>query len=394
MSTMMNRKDWLKSSGTLVAGGISMLSTGMISRNRSVEQIKKDLRSSRKFVSDRDFMRTFPEDFGAIRLMANENPWGPSPKAKEAIIKATEQGNRYPILIYESFLKRIAEYEKVEVEQLMLTPGSSGVLTGAGIYFTSLGGNIVTADPSYSDMPDFAESLGAEVRWVPLNDEFKLDLKAMEDKVDGNTKVVYICNPNNPTGTKLDTRELKEFCKRVSKKTHIFVDEAYLDYQDDPLAESMMPLVREGYNITVAKTFSKLYGFAGMRIGYAVSSPEMIKNLDNNARGFYGISMLALEGANAAFQETEFLDHAKKQTIASREYLYSVLEKEGYEYIPSHTNFVMFPIRMSGDRFVQEIWKRGVAVRNWEFNNQQWCRVSIGKMESMEAFATAFKQIS
>ena len=394
MSTMMNRKEWLKNSGTLMAGGISLLSAGVIPRVRSVKEIKRDLRSSRKFVSDREFMRIFPEDFGAIRLMANENPWGPSPKVKEAIAETIEDGNIYPITTFENFLKKIADYEKVKPEQVLLSPGSSTVLTGAGIYFTSLGGNIVTADPSYADMPDFAESLGCEVRWVPLNDEFKLDLPAMEAKVDENTSAIYICNPNNPTGTKLEPAELKAFCKRVSEKTHVFVDEAYLDYQDDPMAESMMDLVREGYNITVAKTFSKIYGLAGVRIGYAVSSPEMIKNLDNNCRGFFGISMLALVAADTGFLEQDFLSYAKKETIASREYLYSVLKGEGYEYIDSHTNFVMFPINMQGGRFVQEMWKRGVAVRNWEFNNKQWCRVSIGKMESMEAFATAFKQIS
>ena len=129
-------------------------------------------------------------------------------------------------------------------------------------------------------------------------------------------------------------------------------------------------------------------------MGYAVSGKDMIEKLKSTTRSHQSLTVTALSGASEAFQETEFLYSIKKKTSESREYLYSILRKEGYEYIPSSTNFVMFPINMEGERFVQEMWKRGVGVRSWEFNNQNWCRVSLGTMENMQFFEKAFKQIS
>tara|TARA_R110000868_G_scaffold304437_9_gene565109 strand:+ start:20881 stop:22056 length:1176 start_codon:yes stop_codon:yes gene_type:complete len=391
----MNRKEWIKSGGALLAGGISMATLGFAPKERNIEEIKRNLKSSRKFVSDQDFLKTLPIDEPKIiRLMANENPFGPSPKAKEAFIKALEKGYQYSFREGEAFVDRIAYQENVKVENVLMTAGSSDVLTACGIYYTKMGGNIISGDPSYSDMPSFAEELGAEVRWVPLTSEYKLDLKAMEAKIDENTKLVYLVNPNNPTATILETEELKSFCKRVSKKATVFIDEAYIEYLDDPDTASMISLVGEGYDVIVARTFSKLYGFAGLRMGYAIASKENIEILYNNCRGFMGITGPTIAAADAAYLDMEFLNSAKTKTFESKEYLYKVLEAEGYSYIPSSANFVMFPLNMKGPRFSQEMGKRGVAVRNWQFNDKQWCRVSIGTMPQMEAFAKAFQQIS
>ena len=324
-------------------------------RLKSINDIKISLKSSRKFVSDFDFMRTMPSDKNIIRLMANENPWGPSKRATDAILSSVKEGNRYAFSLIDNLKTKIAKYENISLDQILLSPGSSNILTGAAIYNYQIGGNIIAADPSYSDMPDFAEEIGCEVRWVPLDSEFKLDLDAMEKNIDENTSMVYICNPNNPTGTKLKTSELRDFCVRTSRYTN---------------------------------------GMAGIRMGYAVSGKDMIEKLKSTTRSHQSLTVTALSGASEAFQETEFLYSIKKKTSESREYLYSILRKEGYEYIPSSTNFVMFPINMEGERFVQEMWKRGVGVRSWEFNNQDWCRVSLGTMENMQFFEKAFKQIS
>lgn len=390
----MNRKEWFKNSGIYLAGGLSIFSGEIMPRLKSINDIKTSLKSSRKFVSDFDFMRTMPNDKNIIRLMANENPWGPSKKAIDAILSSVKEGNRYAFSLIDNLKTKIAEYENVSPDQILLSPGSSNILTGAAIYNYQIGGNIVAAEPSYSDMPDFAEEIGCEVRWVPLDSEFKLDLDAMENNIDENTSMIYICNPNNPTGTKLKTSKLRDFCVKTSQYTNVFVDEAYLEYQDNPKAESMIDLVNKGLNITILRTFSKVYGMAGIRIGYAVSSKDMIEKLKSTTRSHQSLTVTALSGASEAFQETEFLYSIKKKTNESREYLYSILRKEGYEYIPSSTNFVMFPINMEGERFVQEMWKRGVGVRSWEFNNQNWCRVSLGTMENMRFFEKAFKQIS
>ena len=156
---------------------------------------------------------------------------------------------------------------------------------------------------------------------------------------------------------------------------------------------TVIDLVKAGNNIIVARTFSKLYGFAGLRIGYAIAPKAILDNLElYNSEA--SLSHLSVQAALAAFEDKEYLKSALEKTLASREYLYSVLKAEGYEYIPSSANFVMFPIKMEGKRFSEEMMKRGVSIRHWKFSDKNWCRVSIGTMDEMKAFAEAFKQIS
>ena len=174
----------------------------------------------------------------------------------------------------------------------------------------------------------------------------------------------------------------------------VFVDEAYIDYLPDPQAATMIDMVKKGSNIIVARTFSKLYGFAGMRCGYIIGQPETISALSKYTPGAMNLNALTVAAAAVAYQETDFLQDALKKTIASKEYLYSVLKKEGYTYIPSSANFVMFPIKMDGRKFSDEMSKRGVGVRFWKMNGMDYCRISIGRMDEMEAFAEAFKQLS
>jgi len=227
-----------------------------------------------------------------------------------------------------------------------------------------------------------------------LTSEYKLDLDAMEKAVDDNTVLVYVCNPNNPTATVVDNAKLRSFVERVSKKVTVFVDEAYIDYLPDPQGTTLIPMVNNGTNVIIARTFSKLYGFAGLRLGYVATQPEIIKKLGLYTEASMSISTTTLQAAIASYQDRTFLDAALQKTIASKEYLYSVLKKEGYTYVPSSTNFVLFPIKMDGKQFTDEMMKRSVGVRFWKFNNQDWCRVSIGRMDEMEAFAAAFKELS
>jgi len=328
------------------------------------------------------------------RLFANENPFGPSEKAKKAIEEALPTAYQYPMRSMGDLTEKIANFEKVPQEKILLASGSSPLLMAAALYYGKPGSNIITGDPSYADLPSKAEKMGVKINRVPLTSEFKLDLDAMEKAIDANTTLVYICNPNNPTATVVDNARLKAFCERVSKKVTIFIDEAYIDYLPDPQGTTLIPMVNTGANIIVARTFSKLYGFAGLRAGYVVTQPETIKNLSLYTEASMSITATTLAAALASYQDREFLDGALKKTLASKDYLYEVLKKEGYAYVPSSTNFVIFPIKMEGKQFTDEMMKRGVGVRFWKFNNKEWCRVSIGRMDEMEAFAAAFKEIS
>ncbi len=329
------------------------------------------------------------------RLNANENPFGPSAKAKQAIEEALSQSYQYPFMYARELSQKIADFEGLKNENILLSAGSSALLLAAAHYFSKIAGsNIVTGDPSYEDLPSKATRLNTKWVKVPLTPDYKLDLDAMEKAIDGNTSLVYICNPNNPTATVLDVEKLKDFCDRVSKKVTVFIDEAYIDYLDDPRAVTMISAVKAGKNVIVARTFSKLYGFAGLRVGYLLAQPDMVMKLSMYTEGANSLSTTSLHAAMASYQDRDFLDGALAKTIASKKYLYDVLKKEGYDYVPSSTNFVLFPVKMDARQFVMEMNKRGVGVRSWQFNNKNWCRVSIGRMDEMQAFATAFKELS
>lgn len=383
----MNRRNWMKTSA-LLAGGATLLPGAF---RQATAGAASAVYSST--VREEVLLKEFPNP--KTRLFANENPFGPSEKAKKAIVDAFGKCYQYPFNSLFELQGKIATHEGVSPEQVMLGAGSSPLLRGTALHAARQGGNIITGDPTYEDLPEKATSFKS-VEWikVPLTSEHKLDLDEMEKRINDKTVMVYVCNPNNPTGTQVDTAKLKAFCERVSKKVLVFVDEAYIEYTADPKGTTLVDCVKKGQNVVVARTFSKLYGFAGLRVGYIIGQSEFLKSIEPHTANFECISATSGAAALAAYQETEFLNNALKKTAASKEFLYQVLKKEGYSYIPSTTNFVMFPLNMDALRFTEEMMKRDVGVRPWMFAGKQWCRISIGTMEEMEMFARAFRQIS
>jgi histidinol-phosphate aminotransferase len=180
----------------------------------------------------------------------------------------------------------------------------------------------------------------------------------------------------------------------VSKKTTVLIDEAYIDLVPDPARTTMIPLIKEGYNIIVTRTFSKLYGMAGLRFGYMVAQPDVIKKFSELTASPNAVSATTWAAAEASYLDKPFMKASYDGILASKEYLYGALKKEGYEYIPSGTNFVLFPVREDSKTFVQKMMANGVAVRSWEFDNKHWCRVSIGTMDEMKDFALSLAKIS
>lgn len=411
MSNKISRRQLLRT-GALIAGGLplagSLLSkiqaspifpagngtTGGNILHPGSTGWTEQLRPGSKGWVEQEIALNAPKDLKA-RLFANENPFGPSDKAKKAITDAMTKSYQYPFMYFSDLYQMIADREGIKPENILFGAGSSPLLMAAAMYFSKPGGNIVSGDPSYEDLPTKATRFNEKWVKVPLTADYKLDLDAMEKAVDGNTGLVYICNPNNPTATVVDTEKLRGFCERVSKRVTVFVDEAYIDYLPDPAGTTLVSGVKAGQNIIVARTFSKLHGFAGLRVGYIMAQPEMIKKLEDYTEGPMSISATSLQAAMASYQDKEYLQGALKKTLASKDFLYEVLKKEGYNYIPSSTNFVMFPIKMDGEHFASEMMKRGVGVRSWVLGgSNQWCRVSIGRMDEMEAFAAAFKELS
>lgn len=387
MAQLINRRNWIRTTALFTGSAALFKGSDVLASAPAAPHFPA-------FVSDRQFAAALPPVPLKARLFANENPFGPSDKAKKAIQDAVTNSYQYPFLFTRELSEKIAAFEGLKTENILMGAGSSPLLRAAALLYSKNGGSIVTADPSYDDLPSSAAELGAKIIRVPLDAAGKIDLPAMEKAVAADTRLVYICNPNNPTATVLDTQELKAFCKRVSAKVPVFIDEAYIDYLPDPKAASVIDGVKEGQNIIVARTFSKLYGFAGLRVGYIAAAAPLIETLDKYTSGPNCISAPAVQAALAAYQDREFLASALEKTLASKKYLYDTLGKESYTYIPSSTNFVMFPLKMEGKRFTEEMMKRGVGVRNWKFAGKDWCRVSIGRMDEMQAFAEAFKQLS
>lgn len=414
-----NRRDWLRATA-LFTGGLTILPSmlqGLQAKAAGIAALKDPATSSLQDIpadvispmGDSTVVRTTtasslqadalaePRIPGVLkaRLFANENPFGPSSPAKKAMIESMDSGYQYPFMLLRELEAKICAYEGIDAKMLMTSAGSSPLLLGTALTLLGNGGNIVSADPTYDDLPTRGEKVKATWIKVPLKSDYTHDLDAMEKAIDADTKLVYICNPNNPTGTIVDTAALRAFCERVSKKVPVFVDEAYIDYLPDPAATTLIDSVKKGQNIIIARTFSKVYGLAGLRIGYVIAQPAMIERLGNySATGGYALSLPAITAALASYNDKGYIDEVKKKMVASKQFLYDTLKSEGYTYIPSYTNFVMFPLKMEGQRFVEEMNKRGVGLRNWKLNNQDWCRISIGRMDEMQAFAAAFKELS
>lgn len=389
MSTPFKRRELLKR-GALLTGGFALFNGTLVNKAYAKTFVEKPLAQG-FYSSDFEAYETTPPLIKA-RLLANENPFGPSAKAKKALAEAIETSYQYPFENRKLLEDKILDYEGLKKGQILLAAGSSPLLLASALHFGK--GTIVSATPTYEDLLKHAEQLGTKVVRVPLTADHAYDLDAMEKAIDSSTSLVYICNPNNPTATVTDNAKLKAFCERVSKKTTVFIDEAYIDYLDDPNSVSLIDSIKKGQNIIVARTFSKLYGFAGLRVGYIIAQPEVITKLSMYTPGPMSISATSLAAGVAAYQDKEFLQSSFDNTMLSKKFLYETLKKEGYQYIPSSANFVMFPVKMESKKFAEEMMKRGVGVRSWKFGGGEWCRVSIGLMDEMKAFAVAFKELA
>ena len=387
----MNRRDWLKTTA-LFTGGLTMLPPAL-SQLQAAPAVPV-ASNSPAYANDMAIGPKLPANLKA-RLFANENPFGPSANAKKAIMDSMMTSYQYPIRLIPELEEKICAYEGITPEMLMLSSGSSPLLLGTAVSLCRDGGNIVTADPTYDDLPTRCEKVNAKWIKVPLTKEYTHDLDAIEKAITPDTKLVYICNPNNPTGTIVDSDKLKAFCERVSQKTTVFVDEAYIDYLPDAAGTTLISSVKKGQNIIVARTFSKVYGLAGLRLGYIVAQPATIAKLQpHTSCSWAALSAPAISGALASYQDKAYMQEIVQKTTESKQFLYDTLKAEGYSYIPSHTNFVMFPLKMDGERFAEEMLKRSIGLRNRQMNNQDWCRISIGRMDEMQAFAAAFKELS
>ncbi|MEY8781694.1 histidinol-phosphate transaminase [Allomuricauda sp. XS_ASV26] len=394
-TTNINRRDWIRKSVLTAGGAMALPYMGLAETPKA--PLTLDAEGNAIYSP---FFKEYlpkPEDLMpelAAKLNANENPYGPSPMAMEAFKNSVSGGNRYAWKELFQLVDKIADFEKVESKNIMMGPGSSDLLEKTAMVFFKDGGNVVSADPSYMSLIRVAESVGATWKPVPLKEDWSHDLKAMEEAIDDQTKLVYICNPNNPTGSMTDHEELVDFCSRVSEKVPIFVDEAYLWFLEDGAKKSMVSLINQGKNVIIARTFSKIHGMAGLRVGYIVALEETLDRLKKITRGGMGITLPSVYGAIAAMDDADFIDKSRTLNAECREYVYSSLKQLGIDsYVPSSTSFIIFPIQMEGKPFLEQMTELKVGVRAFQFMDQNWCRVSMGTMEEMKTFTSALNKV-
>ena len=325
------------------------------------------------------------------KLNSNENPFGPSQKVRDAITNAFDHACRYPSIVFRPLLEQIAEKEGVSTDHIVITGGSTEGLKAVGLTFGLDQGELIAADPTFQAMLRYAEGFGAYVHRVPVDEKMGHDLEAMAQRVTNKTKLIFVCNPNNPTGTLLKKNTLRDFCSSMSKKTMVFSDEAYFDFIMEPEYPSMVELVKEGMNVIVSKTFSKVYGLAGVRIGYLVARPDIAARLRKNIMAMTNV--LAIEAAKVALTDDEFYKFSLLKNQEAKTALYKTLDDLNLEYIKSHTNFVFFKTGRHISEMIPAMKKEGVIIGRPFPPFYDWCRISTGTEENMAMFDRALKKV-
>jgi histidinol-phosphate aminotransferase len=327
-----------------------------------------------------------------IRLSANENPYGPCAASLEALTKSAAEASRYPGAIEEEMRAALAKHHGVKPEQIVLGCGSSDVLRMADSAFVPAGKTIVAAEPTFEAVLNYAKVTRAEAIKIPLTADFRHNLPKMALACDARTGTAYVCNPHNPTGTIVYADELETFVKHVPPTCVVLVDEAYHHFVESPKYKSALDLPGRHDNVVVARTFSKIYGMAGMRLGYAVASPANAQLMQSHA-SWDNTSQSALAMGLAGLSDPAVVPDQRKRLNDTRRWLCAELSRDGRRYIPSETNFVMIDVEGDVTPVGQALRDRGIQAGRRFPSMGNWLRVSIGKPEEMEAFVAALREI-
>jgi histidinol-phosphate aminotransferase len=322
-----------------------------------------------------------------IKLSANENPHGPSPMAKKAMYDAVTASNRYQWDMNGTLREQIGKISNHSKEHIILGAGSSELLGLITLWAAQQKGNIVAADPTFQLWMPAARKLGLTVQLVPVTTAKENDLPAMLAAINSDTRMVYLCNPNNPTGTVSATADLELFIKKIPANCIILLDEAYTDYYDSP---SMLHLVNDFPNLIIAKTFSKVHGLAGARLGYAVSVPANIQQLMQlQAWANAGPSYVSMQGGLASMQDNDFVAFVKAENIKAKDIFYKGLTQLNIPFIRSYTSFVYFDGAASKKNVPTALQAAGIiGARTFE-KNSTWLRLSIGTVDEMQKVVAA-----
>src|SRR5438093_4722140 len=326
-----------------------------------------------------------------VRLSANENPYGPCPKALQAITDSFGLACRYPDEHNKVLIDKLAKLNGVNHDQILLGDGSGEILKLCAETFTGpQNGKLVAADPTFEAILNNASANRAEVVKMPLTSTFAHDLPKMLAATKGG--LIYVCNPNNPTASITPKDELRDFIAKTPRETMILVDEAYFHFADSPDYESVIPLVKEHPNLIVSRTFSKIYGMAGLRCGYCVAQKETIERMRRNQM-WDSVYCMALAAATASLADLDHVPTGQRLNREAKQFPTSELETMGYKSIPPQANFIMFDCKRSVVPIIKAMKERNVHVGRLFPALPNHMRLAIGKKTEMETFLAAFREV-
>ena len=327
-----------------------------------------------------------------VQLNANENPYGPCAAAVAAITRSERVASRYPDAREQEIRAAIAKLHGVGTENVLLGCGSSEILRIVDNAFLDETHNVVVAEPTFEAVVNFAGIEHAKAVKVPQTADYRHDLPAMAAACTAQTPLVYVCNPNNPTGTIVSREEMADFFGRVPRSTWILVDEAYHHFVQSPKYASAFDWMGKQPNLLVMRTFSKVYGMAGMRLGYVVGPKEPLATM----RKYLLISnanTAVIEAGLASLADPNRVPEHRKLNADTRQWLYNELEKDHRRYIPSEANFVMVDVHTDVRAIGESFRQRKILVGRKFPSMGNWLRISIGTPAEMQTFMTALREI-
>jgi histidinol-phosphate aminotransferase len=324
---------------------------------------------------------------GPLRLDKNENAYGPSEKSISAMQSVLNLSNRYPSLEIDELVGKIAVLHKVKPEQVTIGAGSIEILRMAAHIFLSPGKKLLIASPTFNVIADFASALRSEVVIVPLTKSYAHDLDAILERANGSTGLIYICNPNNPTGTLTVRTDLEGFLRKIPGRPCVLIDEAYHHYvQGVPSAyTSFIDHPVDDDRVIVARTFSTIYGLAGARVGYAVSSPQFARSLSQGRLPF-GVNLMGARAAAAALDDGDYVRLSAKRNTDDRQEFFNQANVRMNRWIDSHTNFVMMKGGLPAPQILEHFQKHNILLGPLVTGMSNYIRVSLGTPKQMLDF--------
>jgi len=332
-------------------------------------------------------------DDGFVHLDNNENAYGPSRKVLDAIQSSIRCVNRYPLMEHNSLAERIADQHSVKPEQILLGCGSTDILRMAAFGFLGNGKQLIQAAPTFEAIESYARAASSDVISVPLTPRFSHDLDGMQARTSASTTLVYICNPNNPTASLTPRKDLESFIEKLPAYTFVVIDEAYHQYAgqsgmyasfiDDPL---------DNRRVIVTRTFSKVYGLAGLRLGYAVASPNTIQKMRQFASQD-NINSVVAQAASAALDDTDGVNDFIRRTMDDRQEFFNQAMARMVKPIDSHANFVMMNTFHPADDVIQSFRKNNILIGRGFPTMSTYIRVSLGRPDEMQRFWQAWDML-